>query len=165
MFERRIMGLISYYVGATADLYAKKNLFYVNLTMSEYQYNIYRVFEKLEHEIMTRAKKRGKSSQLYRTYTRQACNFVFPYVNINVNGELRPRPGKFKISDKISEQIARGLENKVAEDPNIKDYISRYMSALNVFVAETEKYFRKINDDDVKNGRTILDDINDFKTN
>lgn len=100
MFERRILGLVSYYIGATPDLYAKQVLKYVNLPMSDYQYNVYRVFEKLEAEIQSRARKYGKQSQLYRTYTRQACNFVFPYVNTHVTGELRPRPGKFRITEK-----------------------------------------------------------------
>ena len=44
MFERRILGLVSYYIGATPDLYARQELKYVNLPMSEYQYNIYRHF-------------------------------------------------------------------------------------------------------------------------
>ena len=47
MFERRILGLVSYYIGATPDLYARQELKYVNLPMSRYQYNVYRVFEKL----------------------------------------------------------------------------------------------------------------------
>jgi len=164
MFERRIMGLVSYYIGATPDLYAKRELYYVNLQMSQYQYGIYRIFEKLEQEIMARAKRYGRSSQLYRTYTRQACNFVFPYVNININGELRPRPGKFKIAEKYADYISKGQDDKV-KDPHLKDILSRYLQTLDKFITETEKHFERINEEDIKNGHTLASDLEEFKKN
>ncbi len=108
MFQRRIMGLVSHYIGATPDLYARQELKYINLPMSEYQYTIYRVFEKIEAEIQSRARRNRKQSQLYRTYTRQACNFVVPYVNSNVTGELRPRPGKFRLDEKTADNFEKG---------------------------------------------------------
>ena len=40
----------------------------------------------------------SKSNDTYAVYTRQASNFVFPPIDEKVNGEDRPRPGKFKIS-------------------------------------------------------------------
>lgn len=162
MFERRILGLVSYYIGATPDLYARQELKYVNLPMSEYQYNVYRVFEKLESEIQRRAKRYGKQSQLYRTYTRQACNFVFPYVNMNITGELRPRPGKFKITEKIADNIEKGKVQEIL-DANQKEMMSKYIKALEVFIVDTEKYFQNIHKEDVKRGRTIFDDLDDFK--
>lgn len=162
MFERRILGLVSYYIGATPDLYAKQELKYVNLPMSNYQYNVYRVFEKLESEIQKKAKKYGKQSQLYRTYTRQASNFVFPYVNANVNGELRPRPNKFRITDKVADNLEKGKLQEIV-DQNEREMITRYLKALENYISETEKYFQKIHQEDIKRGRTIVDDLNDFK--
>ena len=71
MFERRILGLVSYYIGATPDLYARQELKYINLPMSEYQYNVYRIFEKLEAEIQKKARRYGKQvttlSYIYQT--------------------------------------------------------------------------------------------------
>ncbi len=55
-----------------------------------------------------RAAKFGKQSQLYRTYTRQACNFVFPYVNMNVNGELSPDHTNLGLVTKIIDKIEKG---------------------------------------------------------
>ena len=162
MFERRILGLVSYYIGATPDLYARQELKYVNLPMSEYQYNVYRVFEKIETEIQKKARKYGKQSQLYKTYTRQACNFVFPYVNINVNGELRPRPGKFKISDKVADNLEKGKVQEIT-DQNEKEMLNKYLNALEYFMTETEKYFQNIHKEDIKKGRTIFNDLEDFK--
>ncbi len=162
MFERRILGLISYYIGATPDLYARQELKYVNLPMSDYQYNVYRVFEKLEAEIQKRARRFGKQSQLYRTYTRQACNFVFPNVNSHVNGELRPRPGKFRLSDKMIDSLEKGKSLEV-KDNNEREMLNRYMKAIEYFITETEKYFQNIHKEDLKKGRTIFHDLEDFK--
>lgn len=161
MFERRILGLVSYYIGATPDLYAKQELEYVNLPMSEYQYAIYRVFEKLEAEIQRKARRYGRTSTLYRTYSRHASNFVFPYVNINITGELRPRPGRFRINEKLVDAIEKGKKEKQT-DANI-DAIKQYMKVLEEFVNETEKYFQNIHNEDVAKGHTIFDDLEDFK--
>jgi len=163
MFERRVMGLVSYYIGATPDLYAKQELRYVNLPMSEYQYNIYRNFEKMEQEIQQRARRYGKSSQLYRTYTRQACNFVFPYVNIQVTGELRPRPGKFHISDKVIDAVEKGKQVELADEGR-KEIIARYLKTIDYFITETEKYFQNVHKEDEKTGLTIFSDLENFKT-
>ena len=161
MFSRRITGLVSYYIGATPDLYAKQELEYVNLPMTDYQYNVYRVFEKKEAEIQKRAKRYGKSSQLYRTYTRQASNFVFPSVNAHVAGELRPRPSTFRISDKAVVNLEKGkvVNIKETEQENYK----KYLEALQNFITETEKYFFDIHHNDKKIGHTIFDDLNEFK--
>lgn len=163
MFERRILGLVSYYVGATPDLYARQELRYVNLPMSEYQYSVYRIFENLEAEIQQKARRYGKSSQLYRTYTRQACNFVFPQVSSNVSGILRPRPNKFRISEKIADDVAKGKNIEKVENFE-KTIITKYLLAIDNFLSETEKYFKEIHQSDIKKGRTIAEDIAEFKT-
>uniref|UniRef100_A0A6C0LTY0 Helicase ATP-binding domain-containing protein n=1 Tax=viral metagenome TaxID=1070528 RepID=A0A6C0LTY0_9ZZZZ len=162
MFERRIMGLVSYYIGATPDLYAREELKYIDLPMSKYQYNIYRIFEKLEAEIQQKSKRYGKSSQLYRTYTRQACNFVFPYVNMNVTGELRPRPGKFRLNEKIAVNFAEGKKIEKLDDTE-QNILEKYIAAIKYYLDDTEKFFQNINQSDIKKGRTIQNDLEDFK--
>lgn len=164
MFERRILGLVSYYVGATPDLYARQELKYVNLEMSHYQYEVYRVFEKLEAEIQKKAQRYGKQSQLYHTYTRQACNFVFPVVSSDVNGELRPRPNKFKISEKVGDILEKGkTKDTIEHDRASREAIYKYMKAIEFFISETEKYFKNIKAADAKTGATIDADLEDFK--
>lgn len=163
MFERRILGLVSYYIGATPDLYARQVLKYVNLPMSEYQYEVYRVFEKIEDEIQKRARRYGKQSQLYRTYTRQACNFVFPNISSNVTGELRPRPGKFKISEKMADSLEKGKLKEMDVEEKEREYLQKYLKALDFFISEAEKYFQRIKEEDEKRDRTIFDDLEDFR--
>ena len=162
MFERRILGLVSYYIGATPDLYARQELKYVNLPMSNYQYNVYRSFEKIEAEIQKRARRYGKQSQLYRTYTRQASNFVFPIVSSQVNGEMRPRPNKFAVDEKTVDALEKGkkLDNI---DESEKEKLNRYIKSLEFYLTETERYFQQIAKEDAREGRTINDDLADFK--
>ncbi len=130
--------------------------------MSQYQYQIYRIFEKSEIDIQKKARRYGKSSQLYKTYTRQACNFVFPHVNINVTGELRPRQNKFRLTENTIDLLEKGKLSDTATMKE-KDQIDQYLHVIDTFRIDTEKYFQKINEEDVKNGRTILDDLAEFK--
>ena len=58
-FQRRIMGLVSHYIGATPEYYAKKIVNYVDVPMSEYQEYIYNHYEEIEERIARKA--RGKS--------------------------------------------------------------------------------------------------------
>jgi superfamily II DNA or RNA helicase len=164
LFQRRIMGLVSYYIGATPDLYAQQDLKYMNLVMSQYQYEVYQYYEDLEEAISRKARMfRNSKSELYRSYTRQACNFVFPYVSIDVNGELRPRPNKFKISDKIAEKVEEGKFDQL-EHLNEID-VESYLKELRKFVSSTQRHFIDIREADKALGRTIFDDLNEFKDN
>jgi superfamily II DNA or RNA helicase len=109
MFQRRILGLTSYYLGATPDKYARKVTHYKNIYMDEYFEEVYTHFETIEEEKekirlrMSRGKI-GDDGGTYSSYTRQASNFIFPNINDKVNGELRPRPSKFKIKESIIEE-------------------------------------------------------------
>jgi hypothetical protein len=47
MFQRRTLGLVSYYLGATKDLFAEKRLIYKDLIMDPYQQEIYEVYEAI----------------------------------------------------------------------------------------------------------------------
>jgi SNF2 family N-terminal domain. len=51
LFQRRIIGLVSYYIGATLDYYASKTINYVDVEMSKYQEDIYTYFEDIEEQI------------------------------------------------------------------------------------------------------------------
>ena len=105
MFQRRILGLVSYYIGATPDKFAKKIVNYINIPMEAYQeeiYNYYEIIEKKKEQQMMKFSKGkvGDSLSTYASYTRQTCNFVFPIISDKINGEKRPRPSHFNISDK-----------------------------------------------------------------
>lgn len=158
LFQRRITGLVSYYAGATKDVFATKTYHYVDVPMSAYHEDIYNYFEDIEDKIAMKMKFSGKTSQVYKAYTRQACNFVFPAINQKVNGENRPRPSKFKISVQESTKI---LEAKDVVDSDNKQ-VSEYMKALKQYITTYESYINDIMHKDEKSSQTIFDDINTF---
>lgn len=103
--------------------------------------------------------------ELYRTYTRQASNFVFPYINAEINGEGRPRPGKYRLNEKTAEQILQGKlnEQELSEflSQNERDAALKYIEKLNEYLESTEEFFFKIKE---QHGRKIEEDLEEFKT-
>ena len=160
LFQRRIMGLVSYYIGATPDLYATKRIDYIDCEMSEYQNEIYTHFEAIEEQ-QARKKRKSKSasSETYKSYTRQACNFVFPFMAQGKSGETRPRPNAFKITEKEAQQIEKaktpGKEEKYYDVKNYTDAIDAF---VNLFI----KHLSQKQDEDTTSGRTMDDDIKEF---
>lgn len=161
MFQRRILGLVSYYIGATPDFYATQNLHYIDVKMSERQRSIYNYFAELEAKSMQKAK--GKS-QSYRTYTRQACNFVFPNISQNITGEQRPRPSRFRISEREAEKIAEGRAGtKEASKAEPTTDVQGYLNSINEYVSAFDDYLQNYNEKDKSNNYTILNDVEKFK--
>lgn len=166
MFQRRILGLVSYYVGATPDVFATQTTHQIDVKMSDYQASIYKYFEGVEAKAMQATK--GKSES-YRTYTRQACNYVFPNgISQDISGEMRPRPSKFRISERDAEKLLEGKlninESKIKQgkqNDHVTD-IDGYMTALNLYMKGVEEYYDEINENDIKNKHTILDDVKTF---
>jgi hypothetical protein len=50
MFQRRILGLVSYYVGATPDKYAERTVHYDKIVMESYQEEVYNYLEEIEEK-------------------------------------------------------------------------------------------------------------------
>lgn len=163
MFQRRILGLVSFYIGATPDLYASKRMHYVNVPMSEYQQDIYSYFEEIEEKQAMQAKLRGGSgSTTYKSYTRQACNFVFPPISQQITGENRPRPGKFRISEREAIKLNEGKTELKAEKGSDKVLDkSKYFAALELYIKGFINYLREANNKD-KDGHTLKKDIETF---
>ena len=161
-FQRRILGLVSYYIGATPDYFARKTLTYVDVQMSKYQDEIYNYFEQLEDSI---AKKSKQRSQTYMAYTRQSCNFVFPAMAQGVNGENRPRPRNFKLSDKIDKGTFDNDYNGDKKDEKVdkkdeKYYdVSEYLGQVDKFINTFDSYLQTKMNEDKDKKYTIVDDV------
>ena len=145
MFQRRILGLTSYYIGSTPDKFAQKTIHYRTILMEDYQQEVYDHFEEIEEEkekirrIMSKGKSKAEDNMsTYSTYTRQACNFVFPTLGTKISGEERPRPGKFKIRDEEAIVIDEGKEKDVISnlkrEKENKDYIDAINKYMNIFI-------------------------------
>jgi superfamily II DNA or RNA helicase len=168
-FQRRIMGLVSYYLGATPDKYASKIIHYKNILMDTYQNEVYQYLEEIEEkkEKMLKMLSRGKvgeSLSIYNAYTRQACNFVFPSVNNDINGEKRPRPGQFKIKDYEANIIDEGKDiEKKKELLKSNKELEAYLFAIKKFINSTINFFKDFHRKDKINNHTLTDDIKNFK--
>ena len=160
-FQRRILGLVSYYIGATPDFFASKNINYIDVKMSEYQDDIYSFFEEKEIEAIMRAKRNLQSSQSYKTTTRQASNFVFPNIAQNISGETRPKASQFKISKNNSLKLDEGKKNLTDFESESEDYynVQNYKNALNNFIQKFKEYLDEIIKNDKKKNYTISDDF------
>jgi len=158
-FQRRILGLVSFYIGATVDLYATRSINYVDVIMSKHQEEVYTHFEKIEEEMERKSRQRQQNSTTYSSYTRQACNFVFPNMAQNMTGELRPRPRFFKVSEKTAQGVQSG--KKVDKDKDAEKYynIQNYLDATDNFVNTFDNYLADKQSDDEKSGHTIDKDI------
>jgi hypothetical protein len=162
MFQRRIMGLVSYYIGATPDLYATQTTHFVDVPMSAYQSEIYEYFEEIENNMAKKQKAGSKASETYRTYTRQSSNFVFPAINDTVTGESRPRPSKFKIGERELELIL-----KTKDTEKIKETLSSqkqgYFKMLQTFQETFDNYLQKIYIKEKDTKRNLEADVERFK--
>jgi len=150
-FQRRILGLVSYYIGATPDYFARKTLTYIDIPMSKYQDEIYEYFEQLEDSISRKSKQR---SQTYMAYTRQSCNFVFPAMSQGVTGENRPRPRNFKLADKIDKGNL-DMEKDDKEYYNVTDYLNQ----VDKFITTFDSYLTSKMYEDKDKKYTLIDDL------
>lgn len=169
MFQRRILGLVSYYLGATPDKFPSKTIHYKNIVMEKYQEEVYNHFEEIEEqrEKLNRKMSRGKVGErisTYNAYTRQAANFVFPHINDSINGEARPRPGKFKIKEEDAVMIDEGKEVDKIKQLKLNDKeAAAYDNAIKTFVNGFANLCRDLHSKDKTNGHTLQDDIKNWK--
>lgn len=158
-FQRRIMGLVSYYIGTTPEYYAKKIVNYVDVPMSDYQEYIYKHYEEIEEKIARKSK--GRSGGNYKSYTRQSCNFVFPVMSQGLTGETRPRPRDFRINDTEVELFTKGKSDEKDKEKYYK--VSDYLQKTEEFINAFDAYLKKKLDEDIRNKHTLVDDIKHFK--
>ncbi len=168
MFQRRILGLVSYYIGATPDKFAQKTVHYVEIPMEEYFEEVYNYFEHIEEEKekLNKQRSRGKvgdQMSTYSSYTRQACNFIFPPISDRVNGEKRPRPGQFRITESDGMTLDEGKnQDKRKELIKSNKGVVEYINAINNFIITFQEFLKEHHRKDIQNKHTILDDIKDF---
>lgn len=92
LFKRRMIGLVSYYKGASQKYYptVEGENDFLEVPMSDYQYQEYQLIRQEEKKTektgqsrvlstkATSSENLQKVSSIFRIYTREACNFVFP---------------------------------------------------------------------------------------
>lgn len=169
MFQRRVLGLTSYYIGATPDKFADKTVHYIDIPMDKYYKKVYEHFEEIEEEKeklifkLSRGKVGDKEMSTYKTYTRQASNFVFPHMSSKLFGEKRPRPSMFKIKIEEANVIDEGKKtNLIKELTKDKRAIKEYENELEKYIKAFILYCEKIREVDKKNKKSIIEDVKIF---
>ena len=166
MFQRRILGLVSFYLGSTPDLYAKKNIKSVPLVMDPYHQEVYNYYEEIERKLERKAAMSRTSSNVYRSYTRQASNFVFPTLSGKISGENRPRPGQFRLSEKEIEKLEEGVQleedKKAVKKEATITALKEYSLLIKKYLLGLKDYFKSLTNKDKSKKHTILDDIKIF---
>ena len=122
LFMRRIMGTVSHFVNNDPRLYPTMNTVTEDIFMSDYQYDKYVDARKQEKKLEKRQSTSlfGNQVSVYKTYSRNICNFVFPE-NID-----RPKPKDIKNlktnekKEEYNKQIAKAL-SKLTNDNLKKD--------------------------------------------
>jgi len=116
-------------------------------------------------KIALRARFKTGGPKLYKSYTRQACNFVFPHISQRINGESRPRPGSFRISEREALNIVEGREKlKVQKGTEKVMNVAKYQKVLASFISGFDNYLSKIDNKDRSNKYTIINDLKVFKS-
>ena len=123
LFMRRIVGLVSYYKTAGENMFPTLEPTNIHkLSMPAHQFSAYKAARDKERKM--EAKKKGPSNglfadkgQVYRAFSRMACNFVFP--------ETIKRPDMKSIRELMKIEISgdnadENLKNK-GEDEEIED--------------------------------------------
>jgi superfamily II DNA or RNA helicase len=148
MFQRRILGLVSYYLGATPDLYAKKIFHQVDLVMDKYHLEVYNYYEDIERKLEQKAAISRTQSNVYRSYTRQASNFVFPTLSGKISGENRPRPGQFRLTEQEIGKLEEGVElekdKKLVKKQASMSALKEYQLLIKKFLLGITDYFKKL---------------------
>jgi hypothetical protein len=163
VFQRRIMGLVSYYAGKPKSLYATVIQKQIRLKMSSYMEDVYRVVEEQERSMGSQVV--GESSATGSTFmsiSRSACNFVFPtaiqqkYKKMvcDLNGRTRPQRSS------IRRQLQN--ENKIDVNDDLKaanKIVDRIFSAQKRdYIASLRAYLLELAKEDNKTGHTIEKD-------
>ena len=97
------------------NMKTNKKYFFVEFEVDE-NYPVYDFV--VEAISITKAEKiarkmRSASGGNYKSYTRQSCNFVFPFMSQGLTGETRPRPRDFKLKETDIELISKGKKDRV----------------------------------------------------
>jgi len=123
--------------------------------MDIYQEEVYNYYEnyqkKKEQAINNKFKNKSTNISTYLSYTRQTCNFVFPF-----DAEKRPRPNNIKLIDLVKIDEGKKIDDKLNNLNEKKEYDKKMKEYMNNF----KQYINNIIKDDEKNNYTLQDDIN-----
>jgi superfamily II DNA or RNA helicase len=162
--QRRIIGLVSYYIGAEASPseFASSTIHNINVKMSAYQTEIYNYYEEIERRMALQQQQSTGKSRSYGGYTRQCVNFAYPFIDDKFNGESRPRPSKYKVNERELEKLFQSKDYDKVKATMQKEGNQQYAHAIARFEQRLEEYFDSLYQADKRTSRTIENDLANF---
>jgi hypothetical protein len=157
LFQRRILGLTSYFRSAQEQLLPRfvktddgDNYHVIKSEMSDHQFDLYSRIRKEEADREKTSKKRKKMnagdelfniSSTYRIFSRAACNFVFP------DGIDRPIP-VIKAAAEMSENAFDAIPREQLQDEDVYSAFDEDEAAADADeeygVSDSTKYMKRI---------------------
>ena len=84
-----------------------------------------------------------KETSTYSVFSRQACNFVFPYIDKIINGENRPRPNKFRETLKEVQKDLKKFERRKKLDTITTKLQKLRMKSIKDYYKECKRFFKR----------------------
>jgi Helicase conserved C-terminal domain len=159
LFQRRIMGLVSYYWVKDNSYPAMIDKGMVRVPMSEYQFHLYQIVraeEKAREKSAMKKKRAGlQSKSMFRVFSREFSNFVFPedivrpFPNPDFEKLIQRAIKGRKSSNRMSSSVAKAafaLEEATNEDENEsriklnKMYMTRIHQTIEALRAQSAQY-------------------------
>jgi superfamily II DNA or RNA helicase len=169
MFQRRIMGLVSYYIGSDPQTYAKKYEKVKLLEMDPLHEKVYNYFENIEKKLNKKRYISKSSKSVYNVYTRQSSNFVFPFMGGKFDGESRPKLHNYKLVnndinniediDDIDYIEKKDTEKDTEKEKEKEKNKKAYKLATEEYIQKFKEYLTKL-----YNKEELDRDIEIFKT-
>lgn len=149
LFQRRILGLVSYFKGSSPALFAREEVSFIDLVMTGTQDQVYSAVAQEERKAEALAARKGShSTRSFKTASRQASNFALH--------TKRPRPSQYRLSEKDAATLSMG---KAVEEDTNKSVVT-YLKACKQYMREAEAHLSNIRRND-KGG--LENDLKEFR--
>ena len=133
-FQRRILGLTSFYDNPDQSIFASKTVYNIDINLPKYQKIINKHFTDNEHSKINF----NFENENYMAFSRMSCNFVFP-TGYGISGDKRPKLTDFTLTDnELNELINKGEKNidknkfrDIAFEKAKQNYINAFKNYLN----------------------------------
>lgn len=153
-FQRRILGLTSYYDNPDPAMFAVKTVKDIDVELPEYQEIVNKHFTDEEREQMIKY-----DSENYMSFSRLSCNFAFPNAN-GVSGDKRPKQSDFNLTDQELNELINSGEKDIDK---VKFRREGYNKAKENYMNAFIRYIDDTIFNDKKNKKDILKDVEEIK--
>ena len=143
-FQRRILGLTSFYDNPDPAIFASKTIYNIDVELPKYQKIINKHYTD-EEKSHNKYGNYNYENENYMAFSRMSCDFAFPTVK-GISGDKRPKLTDFNLTDnELNELINKGEKNidknkfrEVGFDKAKKNYINAFKNYLNDLI-ESDK--------------------------